>query len=68
MGAYEKWVYVNKEGKIIEHIENDGPRFMRRGAERYDEVVSLDYVRQRYGEEEYLRIKDAQGDHLIASM
>ena len=57
MGAYEKWVYVNN-GKIIEHIENDGPRFLSKGAQASDEVVSLDYVKQRYGEEEYLKIKD----------
>ena len=28
MSKFEKWVFVTDSGKIMEHFENDGHRFM----------------------------------------
>jgi len=48
MGASEQWLDVNKEGKVILHGENDGARFLRRGAEAWEEEVTLAFVKQHY--------------------
>jgi len=68
MGAFEQWVFVDKQGRIIEHVENDGPRFFRKGPEAENRVVTPEYVKQAYGAKEYKRVEDALGDHYIASM
>jgi hypothetical protein len=44
MGARERWYYVKDNGDIVEHSENDGATFLRRGAEANEEVVPLDSV------------------------
>ena len=31
--------FIIRNGKLIKVIENDGPRYLRRGAERYEEIV-----------------------------
>jgi hypothetical protein len=39
-GAVESWVYM-KDGVLMIHVENDGPTFLRRGAEAVDRPVTL---------------------------
>jgi hypothetical protein len=36
----EGWLYVNPDETLTHHIENDGARFLRRGAEAQDERLS----------------------------
>ena len=44
----ERWVYINKAGKLILHIENDGASFLRCGAEAVEREVTLEDLQQRY--------------------
>lgn len=39
---------LNRAGKLILHIENDGAAFLYRGAEAVEQEVTLDYLQQRY--------------------
>jgi hypothetical protein len=41
MGATESWPRVNAQGKLVLYTENDGPRFLRRGAEACEEEIVL---------------------------
>jgi hypothetical protein len=40
----ESWIIVEDDGRIILHRENEGHRFLRRGAEATDEEVTLEKV------------------------
>ena len=42
------WFFVNDLGQIIKRTENDGWAFLRHGPEAEDEVVTEDYVKQKY--------------------
>ena len=46
MSSAESWIYLNDKGEIILHVENDGHRFLRYGAEASDEVVTLEQLKQ----------------------
>jgi hypothetical protein len=37
----ESWLVVYADGRISYHQENDGPRFLRHGAEAQDEWITL---------------------------
>jgi len=41
----EAWVYL-KNGKLMEHVENDGHALLRRGREATEREVTLDELRQ----------------------
>lgn len=56
MAATETWLYVNDQGKIIEHTENDGPGYLRKGPESLDRVVELDHVERSYSRSIYQQI------------
>jgi hypothetical protein len=43
--ATESWLTVYANGRIEYHIENDGYRFLRRGAEARYECINLDHVK-----------------------
>jgi hypothetical protein len=45
MGATESWVTVHPDGTIVMHVENDGWRFMRRGPEESDTIVTLEQLK-----------------------
>jgi len=42
MGASESWVYL-KDGVLMLHVENDGPRFLRHGPEAPPLITKCDY-------------------------
>jgi hypothetical protein len=42
--ATESWLAVYADGRIEYHVENDGYRFLRRGAQARDECINLDHV------------------------
>jgi len=44
----ERWVFIDKAGRLVLHVENDGAAFLRRGAEITEEVVTLQFLEQRY--------------------
>jgi hypothetical protein len=46
----ETWLRVYADGRIVQHTETDGARFLRHGADEVDEIVDLEYVRQRWPE------------------
>jgi hypothetical protein len=46
MGSTESWVYINGDGALVLHTENDGWRFLRRGAEAAERIVTLDELEQ----------------------
>jgi hypothetical protein len=48
MGSVEQWPF-ERDGKLYCHVENDGPRALRRGLEQHDtEIVGLADDRSRY--------------------
>jgi hypothetical protein len=46
--SQERWVFIDKFGRLILHTENDGAAFMYRGAEVVEEEVTLKDLEQRY--------------------
>jgi hypothetical protein len=46
----ETWLRVYGDGRIVQHTETDAARFLRYGAEERDDLVDLEYVRQRWPE------------------
>ena len=44
----EHWLYI-KNGKFMEHFENDGYSFIRNGAEAREQEVDLNHIRCYYG-------------------
>jgi hypothetical protein len=46
MGSSEAWIYLNAAGKLILHVENDGPRVLRHGLESSDTEATLEELRQ----------------------
>ena len=46
--SVERWVFVDKAGRLILHVENDGAAFLRRGAEVVGQEVTLKDLEQRY--------------------
>jgi hypothetical protein len=46
--AEESWLVVYANGRIEYHVENDGYRFVRRGAEARDEWIDLDFVKNNW--------------------
>ena len=46
----EEWLVVHQNGRIEHHIENNGPAFLRHGAQARDEWVGLDHVRNYWPE------------------
>ena len=52
MSADDCWI-LWQDGKLILHTENDGPRYMRRGAEPREREVTIEELRghsRLYGE------------------
>jgi hypothetical protein len=45
MGATESWVFL-KGRQLMLHVENDGPRALRRGLEASDTPVTLEELQQ----------------------
>jgi hypothetical protein len=45
----ESWLVVYEDGRIQSHFENDGARFLRRGAEAVDRWITLADVEAHYG-------------------
>lgn len=51
-GQYELWLVVHADGRIIEHVENDGYAALRHGLEKLDTEITMADVadrEQRYG-------------------
>jgi hypothetical protein len=48
-GEYELWLVVYGDGRIQEHMENDGHRAMRRGLEPRDTWITMADVERHYG-------------------
>jgi hypothetical protein len=48
MGSSERWIIVKPDGTLILHSENDGVRYLRKGAEAVDEEVTLEYLKQHH--------------------
>ena len=44
----ERSVFVDDKGRLILHVENDGARFLRRGAEAVDTEITLAEMRASY--------------------
>jgi hypothetical protein len=42
----ESWLTVYKDGRIQQHTENDGWRYVNHGAEAVDKWITLDDVRK----------------------
>jgi hypothetical protein len=43
----ERWYYIDaKTRQLMKHSENDGPTFLRRGTEAFDEPVDIDQLDQ----------------------
>jgi hypothetical protein len=40
----ESWLVVYKDGRVKYHVENDGYRYMRRGAEEEEKWLTMDDV------------------------
>mgnify|MGYP003631979519 CR=1 FL=1 len=40
--ARERWYFI-RNGELWKHTENDGPRFLRHGAEEREEPVPLNH-------------------------
>ena len=61
----ERWVFIDKAGRLVLHIENDGAAFLRRGAEVSEEVVTLEFLRQRYPKQywEAVRLREERSKH-----
>ena len=61
----ERWVFIDKTGRLILHIENDGVAFLRRGAEVTEQVVTLEFLRQRYPKQysEAVRLREERPRH-----
>lgn len=59
----ESWLVVYEDGRIKHHQENDGVRFLNRGAEAVDEWITLDDVevldRQHYDKRLVAQVKAA---------
>jgi hypothetical protein len=48
MGARERWLVVQKDGRLRLHEENDGWTFLRNGAEASDWIISRESLRSTY--------------------
>jgi hypothetical protein len=48
MGARERWLVVQKDGRLRMHEENDGWTFLRNGPEASDWVISPEQLRNTY--------------------
>jgi hypothetical protein len=44
----ESWLRRAPDGSLMLHVENDGPRFLRKGAQAQDTPVTLDEALERY--------------------
>jgi hypothetical protein len=62
MGATERWCFFNDDGSVTLHVENDGWRFLKRGAEAVETVMTLDELKERYpGQHQKLLEAKAKG-------
>jgi hypothetical protein len=58
-GEYELWLVVYEDGRIQEHMENDGHRVMRRGLEPRDTWITTADVERHYGTTLVQRVQQA---------
>jgi hypothetical protein len=65
MSESERWVYVNDEGKLVLHTENDGHSFLRHGSQAHESPITLDEVKNRFGGENSYIFRDACRDVLV---
>jgi hypothetical protein len=49
-GAREEWLVVHPNGRIEDHVENDGPASRRHGPQARDQWIDLDHVRNYWPE------------------
>jgi hypothetical protein len=48
MGARERWIFLGDDGQLMMREENDGPVFLRRGAEAVEWPITLDEIKSTY--------------------
>jgi hypothetical protein len=46
--AWEGWLYLDEDGAFKYHTENDGPTFLRRGAEPKNEILNFEEALKRF--------------------
>jgi hypothetical protein len=44
----ERWLIVRKDGTLLMHVENDGPRFLAYGAEAQEFPITVEELQSRY--------------------
>jgi hypothetical protein len=50
MSEIERWVFVDNEGRLILHTENDGHAYLRYGPQATDEHITLEELRARHSD------------------